>query len=89
MAPRKTLLQAKTEILALKELPMGYRVDCDGKTDNLLVVGPKLGFCITREAINEGYHTSMFVPSLNALIEAEATGLPAPVLPPIERKVHD
>jgi hypothetical protein len=82
---KKTLLQAKTEMLAARESPGRYRIDCDVRTDNLLVCGPTLAFAVTRLAIDKGYHVSFYSPSLDALILAETNGATKVDLPPIER----
>lgn len=84
---RKSLLQAKSEVLAARELPKGYRIDCDGRTDNLLVRGNKLGFAISRRSIDDGCHVTNYPAALDALIEAEAKESPKLILPPIERKL--
>lgn len=67
----KSLAQVRRELLSKHKLPQGYKIDCDHGTDNLLVMGPSLGFAITRLAIDSGYYKAEFSASIDALIRAE------------------
>ncbi len=79
----KRLEDIRDDLLKLATLPEGYSITCDHKTDNLLVNGPTLSFCITRHAIDDNFHISMYPPSLEALIAAEKFGADFVDLPPI------
>jgi hypothetical protein len=67
----KTLNDVRNDLLKLCPLPEGYSITCDYRTDNLLVDGPTLGFCVTRKAIDDNLHTRWFGPSVALLIATE------------------
>lgn len=67
------LVQAKAECLEQITLPDGYRIEPDCKTDNLMVYGPTLCFCVTAKAIAEGMHKRAFVPAFEGLVRLENT----------------
>ena len=54
----------------LKPLPQGYRMFAE-KTENILVMGPTLGFAITKESIEDNRYLIEYPPALEALIELE------------------
>lgn len=79
-----TLDEAIDECVAVKPLPEGYSIKPSRQTDNLLVCGPTLGFCVTRKAIDDGLIPELWAASLDALVKAEKEGGPVN-LPPYRR----
>ncbi len=67
----KTLDDIKNELLALSPLSDGYSMKFDHLTDNILVDGPRFGFCITREAIDDNLHKKWHKPTLDLLVAFE------------------
>ena len=64
------------QLQKLKPLPQGYRMFAE-KTENLLVMGPTLGFAITKESIEDYRHLYEYPPALEALVELEDQAMSA------------
>ena len=69
------VIEAAKNIEVEIPMPVGYRIEVDHKTDNILVIGKNFGFAVTRLFIrdHDDYLTTVRV-HLNNLREAEESG---------------
>lgn len=68
------------ECKQIHPIPEGYSIQkSDG--ENIIVKGPNLGFCITKEQIEEGWHKAIYPAAMQTLIQAESEFLTDPTNP--------
>jgi hypothetical protein len=65
----KSLKVMRDEVEAfIGEMPAGWAVTVDPTTDNVLVANDKIGFCITRKALDDSVWQHQIRPTLDAAL---------------------